>query len=154
LRRPSGLRALALAAGAVVVVVGVGRLQQRGFDKQSYASFDPVFAWIEAHAPSGHRIGFTGGTGATPGLAPQLPAFGPRLGNRVTYLGDVVVHSVEVPRQKQDFETKLRASHDDLLMIGLPNAGQTDDWARSLGLPLLARSNRVALYGVPDNGLT
>src|SRR5205807_4242319 len=138
----------ALASLAVLGLAVVARFDQRGFDRQSYAQYDAVFAWIDSHAPSGHRIGFTGGTGATPGLAPALPAFGPRLGNQVGYVGDVVVHSVEVPARQSSFVAELRQGRYELLMIGLPHAGQTDQWAKSMGFRLLARSNRLALYRV------
>jgi 4-amino-4-deoxy-L-arabinose transferase-like glycosyltransferase len=139
----------ALILAALVAVLAVGRFDEHRFDSHSYASFDPAFAWIDANAPSGHRIGLTGSTGATPGLAPTLPLFGPRLGNRVSYVGDRVVHSVEVPTSERSFQRELRSGRYDLLAIGLPYAGRTDAWARKLRFPLLARSNRLALYQVP-----
>jgi hypothetical protein len=152
-RRPqkSGLVTLASAAALLAVLVVAGRLQQRQYDKRSYARFDPTFAWIDAHAPSGHRLGLTGATGETPGLAPVLPAFGPRLGNEVSYVGDRVVHSVELPATLASFQRDLRRGNYDLLMIGLPYAGSTDVWSRRLGFRLLARSNRLALYAVPPS---
>lgn len=143
--------ALALLGACLLALVGVGRLVQTHFDRHSYAPYDPVFAWIDTNAPSGHRIGITGATGSTPGLAFVLPAFGPRLGNPVTYVGDVVVHSVEVPTRESSFRRELQDGRYELLMIGLPFAGRTEEWARSMGLPLLARSRRIALYAVPRN---
>jgi hypothetical protein len=148
-RRPRLSTTGALAVTALAVLVVAGRLEQRRVDRHTYARFDPVFAWIDAHAPAGHRIGLTGATGATPGLPPVLPAFGPRLGNRVTYVGDRVVHSVELPARKSSFQTELRRGHYDLLVIGLPYAGATDLWARELGFRELARSDRIALYAIP-----
>jgi hypothetical protein len=152
-RRPraSGARAAVLIAAVLAALVFAARLQERQFDKRSYAPFDPTFAWIDAHAPTGHRVGITGATGETPGLAPVLPAFGPRLGNQVSYVGDRVVHSVDLPATLPSFQRDLRSGHDDLLMIGLPYAGETDVWARRLGFQQLARSNRVALYAVPPS---
>jgi hypothetical protein len=138
-------------AGVVVVVavVALGRADQRSFDRHSYASGDPVFAWIEAHARTGHRIGLTGAADVNTGLSPVLPAFGPRLGNRVTYIGDVVRHSVEVPTRETRFRAELLKGRNDLLMIGLAVAGQTEAWARGLGYRLIVRSTRVALYAAP-----
>ena len=152
-RRSRRVRIAVVATPASAVLLALlvlaGWLQERQFHRRSYAPFDPVFAWIDAHAPAGHRVGITGATGETPGIAPVLPAFGPRLGNQVTYVGDRVVHSVEVPTRLGSFERDLRRGHDDLLLIGLPYAGKTDAWSRSLGFPLLASSNRLALYEVP-----
>jgi hypothetical protein len=144
--RAAWLAATALAAATVVTV---GRIHQRHFDRQSYASYDPVFAWIDAHAPTGHRIGLTGGSNVDTGLSFVLPAFGPRLGNRVTFVGDVVRHSVELPANKAMFHAELRDGRHDLLMIGLAYAGPTEAWARALGYRLVVRSNRVALYASP-----
>ncbi len=127
----------------------MGRIDQERIDDQGYGGFDPVFAWIDRHAASGHRVGLTGATGETPGLAPVLPAFGPGLGNSVTYVGRRVVHSVELPRRLTTFVSELRRGRYDLLLIGLPYAGRTDAWARQLGFHQLARSSRLALYAVP-----
>jgi hypothetical protein len=140
-----------LTLAAIVAVLSTGRFDERRFESHSYARFDPVFAWVDAHAPSGHRIGLAGSTGATPGLAPTLPLFGPRLGNEVSYVGDRVVHSVEVPARQSSFRDELRVGRYDLLAVGLPYAGQTDTWARELRFPLLARSTRIALYEVPPS---
>jgi hypothetical protein len=129
-------------------------VQEHQFDGRSYAPYDPVFAWIDAHAPAGHRIGLTGTTGGTPGLSPVLPLFGPRLRNIVGFVGDRVVHSVETPPRERSFESELRRGRYELLVIGLPYAGETDIWARSLGFPLLARSSRLALYAIPRRART
>jgi hypothetical protein len=144
----TGLVAVAVVA-VVVAVVALGRVDQRSFDRHSYASEDPVFAWIEAHTPTGHRIGLTGAVDVNTGLSPVLPAFGPRLGNRVTFVGDVVRHSVEVPARETAFRAELVDGRNDLLMIGLAVAGQTEAWARGLGYRLIVRSTRVALYAAP-----
>ena len=147
--RVSPLGGAGLAAAALIGLVILGRIDQHRVDSHGYASSDPVFAYIDRYAPSGHRIGLTGSTGATPGLAPTLPAFGPRLGNVVTYVGPRVVHSVEVPGREIQFLHELQSGRYDLLMIGLPYAGQTDVWARSLGFRQLVRSDRLALYAIP-----
>jgi hypothetical protein len=152
-RRPrlTALRASAMAAALLAVLIVAGRLQERQFDGRSYAPYDPVFAWIDAHAPAGYRIGLTGTTGGTPGLSPVLPLFGPRLRNVVGFVGDPVVHSVETPTRKRSFQRELRTGRYELLVIGLPYPGKTDVWARALGFPLLARSSRLALYAIPHH---
>jgi hypothetical protein len=87
------------------------------------------------------------------GLAAALPAFGPRLGNRVTYVGDVVRHSMALPTRKTGFRAELREGRHDLLMIGLSYAGHTEAWARELGYRLIVRSKRIALYAAPGTPL-
>jgi hypothetical protein len=152
-RRASPAAWLAAAAVAVVALVAVGRIDQRSFDRHSYASDDPVFAWIDAHAPAGHGVGLTGAVDVQTGLAAALPAFGPRLGNRVTYVGDVVRHSMALPTRKTGFRAELREGRHDLLMIGLSYAGHTEAWARELGYRLIVRSKRIALYAAPGTPL-
>jgi len=148
--RRIGLTPIAgFAAVVLVALVAGGRIAERRFDRQSYAPDDPVFAWIDNHAPSGQRIGLTGSTSSTSGPSAVLPIFGPRLGNDVTLVGDPVVHSLELPRTKNSFERELRAGRYNLLVIGLPYSGQTDSWARQLGFRQLARSYRIALYAIP-----
>lgn len=146
LRRPGPLAALGMS---VVILLAIGiRLQQRSFDKHSYAPYDPVFAWIVTHAPSGHRIGISGEADLT-GLAPVFPLVGPRLGNRVAYAGDEVGHSIQLARSAASFREDLLRGHYDLLEIGLTVTGHTDEWARALGYRLLVSSNRLALYAAP-----
>jgi hypothetical protein len=150
-RRPVAGMSLGVVLLALVALLVLARADQRRVDSHTYAGYDPVFAWIDANAPSGHRVGLTGSTGATPGLAPTLPLFGPRLGNVVIYVGQRVAHSVELPATQTAFVRELRGGRFDLLAIGLPYAGATDRWARGLGFRLLARSNRIALYRVPPS---
>jgi hypothetical protein len=146
----------ALAGGlavaiALVALVALGRLDESQFDKGSYAGADPVFAWIDQHAPQGQRIAYVGSTSNTPGLSPALPLFGPRLGNAVVYIGRPVVHSVELPASRPAFARQLTRGRYGLLAIGLPVAGSTDAWARQLRFRSLARSWRIALYALPGS---
>jgi hypothetical protein len=78
-----------------------------------------------------------------------LPAFGPRLGNRVSYVGDPVRHSVHLPATARSFDTELRRGRYGLLMIGLQQPDHTDLWARAAGYRLVALSPRLALYADP-----
>lgn len=144
--------AIVLVIAAVAVIAG-GRADERSFDKGFYKAYDPVLGWIGAHAPSGHRIGFTGGVGKN-ALADITPAFGPRLGNQVTYVGDVVRHSLEVPASIESFRSELGSGRYDLLLIQLQYAGRTDTWARALGYRPLVRSAALALYDQPSGNGT
>ncbi len=146
IRRPGAILAAGLAALAALVVLA--RIDQTRFDRHSYASFDPTFAWIDAHAPSGQRVGIAG-VASTTGLSPVLPAFGLRLGNRVSYVGDRVRHSVHLPADQSSFDGELARGHYGLLVIGLQDASHTDAWARAAGYRLAAQSPRLALYVAP-----
>jgi hypothetical protein len=142
-----------LAALAVAVAFAAARVDQTHFDSRSYATYDPTFAWIDAHARSGHRVGVTG-VWNTYGLAPTLPAFGPRLGNVVAYVGDRVRASLHLPASESTFSSELRRGRYDLLLIGLQLTGHTDVWAEQLGYRLLVRSARLALYAAPGRAFT
>lgn len=143
--------ALAAAAVGILVILALGRVDQAQFDHHTYASFDPVFAWLDGHAPDAQRIAYVGSTSDTPGLSPALPLFGPRLGNRVVYIGHPVAHSVELPQSEQEFGQQLARGRYGLLVIGLPVSGGTDAWARRLHFRQLARSWRIALYALPGS---
>ncbi len=144
-----GIRAgLAAAVVACAVAVVAGRLEQRSFDRHPYAGYDATFAWIDRNAPTGHRIGIAG-VASNEGLAPVLPAFGPRLGNQVAYVGDQVRHSVHLPASKSSFDRELARGHFDLLLVGLQNTDQTDTWALAAGYRIVAWSPRLALFAAP-----
>jgi hypothetical protein len=142
--------AVAAAVAACVAIAVLGRLQQHSFDRHGYASYDPTFAWIDAHAPSHRRIGISG-VASTDGLAPVLPAFGPRLGNVVEYVGDRVRHSIHLPSSERSFDDELRRGRYDLLLIGLQDTAHTDSWARAAGFKLVTSSARLALYAAPHS---
>jgi hypothetical protein len=147
--RSAGSRAgAAVAVAACAALVILARLDQNTFDRRSYAGADPTFAWIDAHAPSGHRIGIAG-VADTVGLSPILPAFGPRLGNTAEYVGDPVRHSIHLPATEAGFDRELRRGRYDLLLIGLQLTDNTDVWARRAGFTLVAESPRLALYAAP-----
>jgi hypothetical protein len=145
---PLRAAAIAVAVAACAAATVLARLEQRSFDRHPYASYDPTFAWIDAHAPAHRRIGITG-VASTEGLSPVLPAFGPRLGNQVAYVGDGVRHSVHLPSRESTFDAELRRGRYDLLLIGLQLTGDTDAWARAAGYRLVAQSARLALYAAP-----
>ena len=69
-----------MAAGAAI---------ERRVDRTRYANADPALRWLVTAVPSGHRIGIAG---VWIKLPPTWAAFGPRLGNRVGYVGSTVDH--------------------------------------------------------------
>jgi len=140
--------AILSAAVCLLGLVVVARLDQQKFDRRSYAPYDPAFAWIDAHAPSGQRVGITG-VASTSGPLPVLPAFGPRLGNEVFFVGDRVRHSLHLPASQSSFDAELRRGHYGLLVVGLQNTDRTEQWAQAEGYRLATRSSRLALYVAP-----
>jgi hypothetical protein len=144
----NGIRTAVLVGAAGVALLALARLDQHRFDEHTYAGYDPTIGWIESRAQSGHRIGIAGAWSTT-GLIPTLPAFGPRLGNYVAYVGDPVRHSLHFPATRSSFDGEVRRGRYDLLLIGLQEPAHTDVWARALGYRLVAQSPRLALYAAP-----
>ena len=126
------------------------RVDQTQFDRHGYEQdFDPTFAWIDAHASSGQRVGIAG-IASTTGLSPVLPAFGPRLANTVSYVGERVRRGVHLPAGESSFNAELARGHYGLLVIGLQDTARTDTWARAAGYRFVAhRARGFALYAAP-----
>lgn len=77
---------VAIACPLLILLAVAARIDQVHFDRHTYAPFDPTCAWIDHPAPPGKRVGLAG-EASLRGLSPILPAFGPRLGNRVERVG-------------------------------------------------------------------
>lgn len=152
------LAALALAA-VIAVTVRRPRLGLAGLaaaalfgayairDPGGYGSGDPALAWLEANAPSGHRIALAGDW-SVPGLPPTLPAFGPRLGNDVAYAGTFVRHMLRHERDPRRFMARLRGR--DIVVVGrgfVPAARPAPEelWARAAGFRPVAASDRLTV---------
>jgi hypothetical protein len=128
--------AVAVAGLLAVVLVSAHRANDQG-----YGQFDPTLAWIEQHAPAGKRIGLAG-VWTPGGVSPVLPAFGPRLGNRVEYVGEFREHMLRRHANAEDFWRGLDGF--DLLVVGA--GSQEEDWA---GWRIVARSRRLVLMSRP-----
>lgn len=146
--RPLSVPGVAIVVIAGVAILGTGRVAQKHFDQRTYAHFDPTFAWILTHAPSRRRIALSGAPNDR-GLAPVLPAFGPRLRNRVTYVGPYVGHTVKIPRNRAEFLAALGADRYELLLVGRMQPRMMGTWARSIGWRPVAQSPRFRLYVAP-----
>jgi Dolichyl-phosphate-mannose-protein mannosyltransferase len=152
--------ALVTALCAGLVTLGFERQQQ--FNDHRYRGLDPTLDWIIERAPQGHRIALAG-RWTVRGPAPVLPAFGPRLGNEVTYLGEFKEGHLREYEDPASWRQTLARGRYDLLLVGrggytaracpIPGA-EGDDlaWAREAGLPEVARSARFTLYRVPAPG--
>jgi hypothetical protein len=127
----------ALPAVAVVGLVALVLVSASRSNDQGYGQFDPTLAWIERHAPSGARIGVAG-VWSTEAVSPVLPAFGPRLGNRVEYVGEFREHMLRRYRSPEALARGLAGL--DLLLVG---AGSVE--AQWSGWSEVARSDRLVL---------
>ena len=147
----------AMALLAAVAIVAVGHLRQVEFNDGRYAGLEPALDWILAHAPEGKRIALAG-TWDVGGLAPVLPAFGPRLGNEVAYLGTYARGQLREFDTREKWAAAARRRDFDLLIVGsgayseacpVPGSETDDDaWARAEGFTRLAGSRRLRLYRV------
>lgn len=138
---------IALAAFAVAGLVGYG-VQDR-FNDDRYTGVDPVLDYVLAQAPAGHAIGLAGYWDDA-GIAPILPSFGPRLENRVAFVGRTVQGKTLRPyRGRVDFADALRRGGYDLLIVGRGRPGVPEGeeaaWARSAGFTKVAASQRFIL---------
>ena len=158
-RRPVAL-AVAVTLCAGLLALGYERQQQ--FNEQRYRGLDPTLDWILERAPRGQQIALAG-RWTVRGPAPVLPAFGPRLGNEVTYLGRFEDGHLREYKAAPIWRRALARGGYDLLLVGrggyggrgCPIPGREGDdaaWARAAGLPQVARSARFTLYRIPSSG--
>ncbi|MEA2296939.1 MAG: hypothetical protein QOE86_4578 [Solirubrobacteraceae bacterium] len=134
-----------LAGAALVLAVAGAGITANRLDGRSYAAADPVLGWIDARAPSGHRVGLAGIWGVS-GVSPVLPAFGPRLGNRVEYAGPFVAHMLRRYDDPARFTARLRARRYDLLVVGRGHGVAPEEaWARAAGYAPVVSSPGLAL---------
>jgi 4-amino-4-deoxy-L-arabinose transferase-like glycosyltransferase len=128
------LLAVAAVASVVCVAVSADRANEQG-----YGQFDPAIAWIEDNAPSGSRIGLAG-VWSPDAVSPALPAFGPRFGNVVEYVGVFDKHMLR--RHDREAGFARAAAAYDLLLLG---DGRERAWAERAGWSAVARSDRLLL---------
>jgi hypothetical protein len=135
--------ALAAAALAVVALAAVARERA---NTQGYGRLDPTLAAIEQRAPSGHDVGVAG-VWSPEGVAPVLPAFGPRLGNRVEYVGAFRDGMLRAYTREADFARAARRFDLIVLGRGIPPRPHVpeQDWAASAGFLPIAISPRLLL---------
>lgn len=143
-------RGMPLAIGLLIALTAVvGALAtRRAYNEQPYQA-DATLAWLLQHAPAGHRIGLAGVW--SNGIPPIFPAFGPRLGNRVAYVGPVVRHMLQQYGGAAPFGSAVRSGGYDLLIVGRgypqPQADvPSQAWAQAAGFREVASSGRLVLY--------
>jgi hypothetical protein len=141
--------AVAVACPVLILLAVAARIDQVHFDRHTYAPFDPTFAWIDRHAPPGTRVGLAG-EASLRGLSPILPAFGPRLGNRVEYVGPWAGNLLREYRRRRPFVRAVERGRYQLLLVGRGIVPHRDSppqrWARAAGYREVAASHRLALF--------
>jgi hypothetical protein len=148
-RVPPGAAFAAGCVAAAVCVFGGHELQQR-FNSAPYAGADPALDALVAAAPSGERVAVAGAWTTAP-PAPLFPAFGSRFGNEVSYAGPVVEDMLRRYRDCPAFLAHLREERYGLLLVGRPAPAvgtREEGCALRAGIPVLARSDRFALFGL------
>ncbi|HVL95883.1 MAG TPA: glycosyltransferase family 39 protein [Solirubrobacteraceae bacterium] len=139
--RPRPAAAAVVAGLVLVVAVSAQRANRHG-----YAPLDPVLAHVEREAPAGRTIGLAG-VWSPEGVSPVLPAFGPRLGNEVAYVGAFRDGMLRGPADAAAFARLARRF--DLLIVGRGAPPREDvrelDWARRAGFEVVTASPRLVL---------
>jgi Dolichyl-phosphate-mannose-protein mannosyltransferase len=131
---------------AILALIGINAIRT----PSGYGAGDPAVAWLEANAPSGHRIALAGDW-SVPGLPPTLPAFGPRLANEVAYAGPFVRHMLRHERDPRRFAERLRGY--DLVVVGrgftpTGRPAPEEAWAQAAGFTPVASSSRLAVLAL------
>lgn len=156
-RRPA--LALTGAVALAVALVVAGQIDQRRFAQHRYTGRDAAIDWLNRHAPSGHKVGLAGDGAAAP-LAPQYVASGPRLGNRVSYVGPIRQGMLLTYTTQARFVAALRRGGYDLLIVGrnrgsspIPHPMRPVGWAESAGFVRVAASPYLTILAAPGSPL-
>jgi hypothetical protein len=143
LRRPRWVVVGAAGALAAAGLVLAGYHGQRRFNDRRYLGVEPTFDWIALRAPGGHRVGIAGEF-ATGAVSPNYPLFGPRLRNRVAYVGPTVRDKLQEYGSRAPFTAALRRGGYDLVLVGrglVPHDGTAAErWTAAAGYVPVARS--------------
>jgi len=145
-RRGRGVTVV-LAALAACAAVGAGFADARHFLDHRYLGLDPTIAWIERHAPSHHRVGLVG-VWASPEFSPALAAYGPRLRNKVGFVGPVRRGILGKYENCRDLQRAMERGRFDLVLVQDPpprGVSAEETWLRPLGFVPVATSSRLRL---------
>lgn len=152
-RRGLSWRSPAAFAGfACLTLLAVGALykQERRFNDSRFDEAEATTRWMRDHAPTGHRVGIVG-----EGFV-AYPMFGPRMENKVDYVGPVVNGMLRAYGRKAELTAAVRRGHYDLILVqdaplvrpGLPQ--RQERWVRAMGYRLVASGRQPYAYGQPS----
>jgi hypothetical protein len=159
-RRPGPLSGAGRPVGAAAAVAlllalaAAGRWDQQRFAGHTCGAAEPPIAWIGRHAPSAHRVGLAG-VWSVNGPSPVLCSFGPRLRNRVAYVGPMPAGLLRQYNREPNFQRAVRRGRYDLVLVGrgqppLPRARE-EPWLSRIGFAPVSTSARLALYRAPPS---
>lgn len=135
---------------ALVAVAGFH--YQRVLARRPYFPSDPTVDYVLSRFPGHARIAITGAWTAQ-GLVPVAPLFGPRLDNRVIYIGHDVEHRLQEYARPAPFLRALAAARPELLEVGTgfpPRPDPTEArWAAAAGYRVIVASPRLILMRPP-----
>ena len=152
-------RRYVMAAAALVAIVLAAGLynRQRNFAAHRYADQQSAIQLLMQTPSGGQRIGLSGYLNPTQ-FAPVWPAFGPRLQNRVEYVGRFVDGQLNEFPDAQSWRRRIEQRRYDLVAVGygaypkecrLPGSESDDNaFARAAGYRLVARSPYLNVYRV------
>lgn len=148
-RRIGGSGQWALAGIAAAGVISVGYGTQRSYNRERYAHYDATYAWIQQH-PATRTVGLAGARTVN-GPSVAWAMFGPRLANRVFFVGrlDHGDHVTQYQTRGQ-WLGALRDGRYDVVEIARNEIepATTDSelrWAAQAKLPILSRSTGFEL---------
>lgn len=151
-KRASPKLAVAVAAVALILAAAGGDLVQHRFNENRYRGNDPTVDWLLEHAARGQRVGLAGDWTVN-GISPIYPAFGPRLGNDVAYVGHFERGMLRRYESRTAFIDALRKRRYDYVVVGrgIPPKRQAKEarWAAAAGYGLVVASERLTLYRSP-----
>jgi len=141
---------IAVAIGALLAaIVFIGSEIQQRFNDSRYLGGDPTTDYLLTRAPDGNVVGLVRNWDNA-GIAPPLPAFGPRYGNEVEYVGEYVDEMQRQYPDRAEFVAALAEGAYDYLLIGrgIPARPfvKEEGWAQSAGFERVVASERLALY--------
>ena len=138
----------AVAGAAALIVFAAGYKQQQAYMKHRFHG-DNAIELIENYAPAGYRIGVAG----QPALSDTVPVyamFGPRLRNKVQWVGPLVDGMLQDYKSAGGFRRAVREERYDFIMIqrGSPPkpAVEQQAWLRGTGYRPVGRSRALTLY--------
>jgi hypothetical protein len=137
------------AAAVVAAAVAAGYVDQRHFNDRRYRGADATIDWILNNAASGHRVGVTGFWN-TSLIGPTLPAFGPRFGNYVAFVGPIERGMLQFYKRREPFLSAVRRGRYDVMVVGrgyFPTRRPSSEelWLRSAGFVRVVESERFEL---------